>query len=166
MPYNALKSDLIDKRNIINDFNNNTVVGYINKVVNSEDTSVDVSSNIQFTAEAGENILGGNAVTMLNGLVYKASNLLSAGKLPIGILKTSVNINEIATIVTKGNITTSLTLNETTDEPIYLRAGTLNLSQNLLTATSVDEDCIIRVGYPITETTFKIDISSPIQILD
>lgn len=166
MPYNALKNDIIDKRNIINDFNNNTVVGYINTVVEDSDTSVDVSRNIEITGEAGENILSGNAVSFVNGLVYKATNLLVNEKSPIGILKNSVSTGEIATIVIAGVVTTSLTLDDNVNKPVYLRSGSLNLSQNLLTATSVDEDCIIIVGIPTTTTTFKIKIGTPIQILD
>jgi hypothetical protein len=166
MGYNELLDNSIDLRNLISEYNVNTNAGYFNQQVASDVVTSDVANNFQITAIAGENILGGVAVTMLNGLCYKAVNKSGLGKYPIGILKTSVLEDEIATILTGGIIDTSLVMNENVEEPIYCRVGTLNLSQNLLTATSVDEDSICKIGVPINENQFILEIEKPIVILD
>lgn len=166
MPRIRGENSIISTRNIVDIELRQSYDQYVPNVSIDLDSVSDVASFMQITAEAGENILSGNAVALLNGLCYKATNLLVNEKAPIGILKSSVSTGQIATIITAGIITTSLTLDDTPNKPVYCRSGSLNLSQNLLTATSVDEDAIIEVGIPINTTQFLIQIKKPIQILD
>jgi hypothetical protein len=167
MPRITLENNKISVRNIVDIETPQTYNNYVTVTdFQPDETTSDVANNFQITAIAGENILGGVAVTMLNGLCYKAVNKSGLGKYPIGILKTSVLEDEIATILTGGIIDTSLVMNETTENPVYCRVGTLNLSQNLLTATSVDEDSICKIGVPINENQFILEIEKPIVILD
>ena len=167
MAYNELKDNFIDLRNLISEYNVNTNVGYFNQQVASDVITSDVAKNIEITAPAGENMLGGIVVGFRNGKCYKANNISSNFIVPSGILKTSVIEDEMATIIIAGIIDTSLDLEVSSSEnPVYCRVGTLNLSQNLLTATSVDEDSICKIGVPINENQFILEIEKPIVILD
>ena len=126
----------------------------------SSPANIPINSNIVLAA--GENLTAGDLGTIKDNLIYKATNLLSDLKAPLGIILATVLIDAQATLITTGivNIATTLTPND----KVYLRAGSPNTNQTILDVVSGTENLVIEVGKALTVNSFIIDIKEKIKI--
>lgn len=162
MPLNRNLNNIISTRNLINEQQTNNPSLYVELSNNDTPTLI---QNLEIEVEAGMNIDKNNLVAIKDNLCYLATNFLSDNLLPIGILKADVLTGATATIILSGIINTDLTLTEDPDTPLYIRDGTLNYSQTLLSSASVSEDLIQKIGYAVTTNSFLLKIENYIQII-
>jgi len=162
MPLNRLENNVISTRNMINELQVSTNSVYTNIAENDTPTII---QNSEIEVEAGMNLTAGWLVAIKDNLAYKATNFNSDNLQPIGVVKSTVLDGAIATVILSGIINTSLTLTTYPDSPIYIRSGSPNYSQTLLTSASGTEDLIQKIGYPITANSFLLKIENYTQII-
>jgi len=162
MPLNRLENNVISTRNMINELQVSTNSVYTNIAENDTPTII---QNSEIEVEAGMNLTEGWLVAIKDNLAYKATNFNSDNLQPIGVVKSTVLDGAIATVILSGIINTSLTLTTYPDSPIYIRSGSPNYSQTLLTSASGTEDLIQKIGYPITANSFLLKIENYTQII-
>ena len=162
MPLNRLENNVISTRNMINELQVSSNSVYTNI---SENDTPTIIQNSEIEVEAGMNLTAGWLVAIKDNLAYKATNFNTDNLQPIGIVKSTVLDGAIATIILSGIINTSLTLTTYPDTPIYIRSGSPNYSQTLLTSASGTEDIIQKIGYAITTNSFLLKIENYTQII-
>jgi hypothetical protein len=162
MPLNRLENNVISTRNLINELQVSSNSVYTNIAENDTPTII---QNSEIEVEAGMNLTAGWLVAIKDNLAYKATNFNSDNLQPIGVVKSTVLDGAIATIILSGIINTSLTLTTYPDTPIYIRSGSPNYSQTLLTTASGTEDLIQKIGYAITANSFLLKIENYTQII-
>ena len=162
MPLNRLENNVISTRNMINELQVSSNSVYTN--ISENDTPTIIQSS-EIEVEAGMNLTAGWLVAIKDNLAYKATNFNSDNLQPIGIVKSTVLDGAIATVILTGIINTSLTLTTYPDSPIYIRSGSPNYSQTLLTSASGTEDLIQKIGYAITTNSFLLKIENYTQII-
>ena len=162
MPLNRLENNVISTRNLINELQVSSNSVYTNIAENDTPTII---QNSEIEVEAGMNLTEGWLVAIKDNLAYKATNFNSDNLQPIGVVKSTVLDGAIATVILSGIINTSLTLTTYPDSPIYIRSGSPNYSQTLLTSASGTEDLIQKIGYAITANSFLLKIENYTQII-
>jgi hypothetical protein len=162
MPLNRLLNNVISTRNLINEQQINNPSLYVELSNNDTPTII---QNTEIEVEAGMNLTAGLLVAIKDNLCYKATNLNADNLQPIGIVKSTVTTGATTTVILSGLINTSLTLTLNPDTPLYIRDGTLNYSQTLLSSASLTEDLIQKIGYAITTNSFLLKIENYIQII-
>jgi hypothetical protein len=162
MPRIYLENDKLSTRNIIDIEATQTFNEYYPELDND---SPIILQNSEIEVEAGMNLTAGWLVAIKDNLAYKATNFNSDNLQPIGVVKSTVLDGAIATVILSGIINTSLTLTTYPDSPIYIRSGSPNYSQTLLTSASGTEDLIQKIGYPITANSFLLKIENYTQII-
>ena len=113
-----------------------------------------------FTATAGEAVTANDMVYLdSNGKVRRAV-ATSLNTLAIGYVKTSANQNEQVTVYTSGyNNASSL---DTSKPFVFLSATTPGAVTQ--TAPSGSNQLIQRLGYPISNSQFKLSIEGPTKV--
>ncbi len=162
MPLNRFENNIISTRNMINELQVSSNSEYVQLSNNDTPTII---QNTEIEVEAGMNLTAGWLVAIKDNLCYKATNLNADNLQPIGIVKSTVLDGATATVILSGIINTSLTLTLYPDSPLYIRAGSPNYSQTLLSSASLTEDLIQKIGYAITTNSFLLKIENYIQII-
>ncbi len=115
---------------------------------------------IEFTT--GENVTAQNAGTVVNGLLYHASNLLSNNKPAMGIILDTAVSGSLSRIQIAGYC--NMSFGFTANKNVYLRYGAVNTSHTPLLVPTVNEDGFQIIGRALNTDILLINIEEFYQI--
>lgn len=118
-----------------------------------------IAQNYIVTLTAGESITSNCVVRLTSGLLYHAKPKKTEFKDIIGIALDSVANNQLCRVIIYGKLQSEL-LSLNTSKMVFLR-GNGELSQEILTTTSTDENSIIVIGKPIS--TDELILQTPFR---